>query len=74
MNPGRPMKIYDILQITARALEFSTIEQNITSDFQATAIWLLNPDVFQEIDFLPNSVTDPPNEHSEIKVNLGKIL
>jgi len=34
----------------------------------------LDPDVFQEIDFLPSSATDRPIERSEIKVNLDKTL
>ena len=34
----------------------------------------MDPDVFQEIDFLASSATNRPIERSEIKVNLDKTL
>ncbi|XP_071563109.1 uncharacterized protein [Temnothorax nylanderi] len=57
-NPGRTMTMYDIPGIVAKALPLAVTYQNIVSGFECTGISPFNPDIFQEYEFLPNSVTD----------------
>ncbi|KMQ83576.1 tigger transposable element-derived protein 6-like protein [Lasius niger] len=60
-NPGRTMTIYDIPGIVAKALPLAVTHQNIVSGFEYTRISSFNPDIFQEYEFLPSSVTDREN-------------
>ena len=60
-NPGRAMTIYDIPGIVKIALLRAVTHQNIVSGFECTGIFPFNPDVFQEYEFLPSSVTDREN-------------
>lgn len=57
-HPGRSMTIYDIPGIVAKSLPLAVTYQNIVSGFECTGISPLNPDIFQEYEFLPSSVTD----------------
>lgn len=57
-HPGRSMTIYDIPGIVAKSLPVAVPYQNIVSGFECTGISPLNPDIFQEYEFLPSSVTD----------------
>ncbi|XP_071648084.1 uncharacterized protein [Temnothorax longispinosus] len=57
-NPGRTMTMYDIPGIVAKALPLAVTYQNIVSGFECTGISPFNPDIFQEYEFLTNSVTD----------------
>lgn len=52
------MTIYDIPGIVAKSLPLAVTYQNIVSGFECTGISPLNPDIFQEYEFLPSSVTD----------------
>ncbi|XP_071575280.1 uncharacterized protein [Temnothorax nylanderi] len=60
-NPGRTMTIYDIPGIVTKALPLAVTHQNIVSGFECTGISPFNPDIFQEYEFLPSSVTDSEN-------------
>ena len=46
--------------MVARALELGASEVNIKSGSKATGIWSIDPNIFQDIDFLPSSTTDRP--------------
>lgn len=70
MNPGRPIRIYDIPAMVSRALEIGVTKINIKSGFRATAVWPIDADIFQELDFMPSATTDRPNpDHAPDEVH-----
>lgn len=60
-NPGRTMTIYDIPGIIRKALSRAATYNNIVSDFECTEISPFNKNTFQDLEFLPSSVTDRDN-------------
>ncbi|KAJ8273773.1 hypothetical protein GJAV_G00105360, partial [Gymnothorax javanicus] len=60
MNPGRTLTIYNIPSLVAKALPQAATASSISSGFECTGIWPLNPDIFSETDFAPAFVTDRP--------------
>lgn len=56
----RPMKIYDIPSIMARATPLALTPNNIMSGFRVSGIVPLNPDIFTDADFMPAYFTDRP--------------
>ncbi|KAJ8263884.1 hypothetical protein GJAV_G00142520 [Gymnothorax javanicus] len=60
MNPGRTLTIYNIPSLVAKALPQAATPSSISSGFECTGIWPLNPDIFSEADFAPAFVTDRP--------------
>ena len=61
MNPGKTVTIYDIPKIVNIAFPKAVSPHNILIGFAATGIYPLNPDIFTEIDYCPNYVTDRPD-------------
>lgn len=59
-HPGQTMTIYDIPGIISQALPLAANPSNIINGFKATGVFPFNPDVFQDIDFMPSYVTDRP--------------
>ena len=55
-----PLKYADLPSMVARALELGASEVNIKSGFKATGVWPIDPNIFQDIDFLLTSTTDRP--------------
>lgn len=68
-HPGRVMQIYDLPPIFDRALKYGATEINIQSGFRATGLVPYDRQVFQDIDFLPNTSFDRPEE----SMNAGNI-
>lgn len=68
MHPGRPIEIFDIPAMVTRALEIGATEVNVKAGFRATGIWPVEPDIFQDIDFMPSLTTDRPLEEVEMEV------
>ena len=64
-NPGRSISIYEIAELSGAAFSKAFNLENITSAFEATGIFPLNPLVFTEYDFLPSYVTERPSCSSE---------
>lgn len=60
-HPGKTMKIYDIPGMVKDSLPQALNPVNIMSGFEATGIWSLNENIFQDSDFVPSFVTDRPN-------------
>ncbi|XP_071577142.1 uncharacterized protein [Temnothorax nylanderi] len=57
-----------------KSLPLAVTYQNIVSGFECTGIYPLNPDIFQEYEFLPSSVTDremPSTSAHPEEVNLN---
>ncbi|XP_029900330.1 uncharacterized protein LOC115354206 [Myripristis murdjan] len=65
-HPGINTTIYDLPGIVAMAWPQAVTPVNVTSGFRCTGIWPFNPDVFDDDDFAPASVTDRP-EPSELE-------
>ncbi|KAB0790097.1 hypothetical protein PPYR_15584 [Photinus pyralis] len=59
-NPGKPMTIYDIPGVLAKALPLAATPNNIQNGFAVTGIWPYNRDIFTDQDFLPAEVTNRP--------------
>ena len=68
MNPGKTVTMYDIPKILNIALPQAVSPKNILSGFAATGVYPLNPDIFSEIDYCPNYVTDRPNPSCSLAV------
>ncbi|KAJ6645677.1 MFS-type transporter clz9 [Pseudolycoriella hygida] len=63
-NPGSAMTIYHIPGIVSTSLPLATTIPNIVAGFRCTGIFPLNPDVFQEVDFMPSITTDRPPQNN----------
>lgn len=74
MNPGRAIQIFDIPAMVNRALELGATEMNIKSGFRASGIWPLEPDIFQEIDFLPSETTNRPIDVDNIPTAANEVV
>ena len=57
-NPGKAMNIHDIPSTVTKALPLAATSQNIISGFECTGIVPFNPQIFQDLKFLPSSITD----------------
>lgn len=73
-NPGKPITIYNIAELSHKAFVQAFSKTNIMSGFHRTGIWPLNRNIFSEDDFLMASVTDRPleNENSQIHSDNGE--
>ena len=60
-NPGRPINIYEIAELSGAVFLKAFDLENITSAFKATGVFPLNPLVFTEDDFLRSYVTERPS-------------
>lgn len=56
----RPMTIYDIPSILARAALLALTPVNIMAGFKVSGIFPLNPEIFTDSDFMPSYFTDRP--------------
>lgn len=65
-NPAKPMTIYDIPQIVAKAYPLAFTPSNIQAGFAATGISPFNRDVFGDDEYLSSFVTDRPFPEPEI--------
>lgn len=57
-HPGMTVKFNDIPEIVNKALPLAATYKNITSGFACTGIHPFNPEIFQDIEYLPSAVTD----------------
>ena len=60
-NPGKPMSIFNILEMVAKAFPKAMTIENITGGFRATGIFPFDPNVHKPSDFVPSMVTDRPD-------------
>lgn len=59
-NPGKQITIYDVPAIEGIALSKAMIQANIIESFRCTGIWLVNRDIFSEVDFVGSLVIERP--------------
>jgi hypothetical protein len=59
-NAGRRISFYEVASLFRDAYEKTATIAKATSGFRCTGIWPFNPDVFDETEFAPSSVTDKP--------------
>ena len=64
-NPGKPLSIYEVAELSGHAFHKAFTIENITSSFRSRGIHLFNPDVFPNDAFLPALVTDIPLQLDE---------
>ena len=64
-NPGKPLSIYDVAELSGQAFQRSFTIENITSAFKSSGIHPYNPDIFTDDVFLPALVTDIPLQRDE---------
>ena len=57
-NPGKPLSIYEVAELSRHAFHKAFIIENINSSFRFSGIYSFNPDVFPNDAFLPALVTD----------------
>lgn len=61
-HPGKPMTIYEIAFCVGSAHQKALIPSNIMAAFKKCGIFPFDRDIFTEVDFLPSSVTDRPQQ------------
>ena len=66
-HPGRPITIYDIGTILCEPWKETLSISNICNGFLKTGIYPYNNQIFNDDDFRPSSVTDRPNEDSNLR-------
>lgn len=59
-HPGKPISIYDVAEIIGEAYSLSFTPKNIIKSFEATGIYPVNRDIFNDEDFVCSYVTDRP--------------
>ena len=59
-NPGRTLTIYQLAQLGGSAFIKAATPENICSGFRVSGIWPLNPDVFDNDEYLPSNTSDRP--------------
>lgn len=62
-NPGECITIYQTGKFIAESYSKACSAENILSGFRAAGVWQLNPDIFEDDDFLPAETfrsQDPP--------------
>lgn len=59
-NPGRRISFYEVASLFGDAYEKTATIGKASSGFRSTGIWPYNPDVFDQAEFAPSSVTDKP--------------
>ena len=64
-NPGKPLSIYEVAELSGHAFHEAFTIENITFSFRSSKIHPFNPDVFPNDAFLPNLVTDIPLQLDE---------
>ena len=64
-NPGKPLSIYDVAELSGQAFQRSFTIENITSAFKFSRIHPYNPDIFTDDVFLPALLTDIPLQCDE---------
>ena len=60
-NKGRPLGIYDVPHLVAKAYPKAMTPENITAGFKATGIYPHDRNIFSPDAFLPAQVTDRPD-------------
>lgn len=69
-NPGKPVTIYDIGEIVGVAFHKVMTPSNITNAFKKCGIFPFDRELFDDLDFLPSSVTDRPCPDCEAREDL----
>ena len=64
-NPGKPLSIYEVAELSGHAFYKAFTIENITSSFKSNRFYFFNPDVFPNDAFLPALVTDIPLQLDE---------
>ena len=64
-NPGKPLSMYEVAELSSHAFHKAITIENITSSFRSSGIHPFNPDVFPDDAFLPALVTDIPLQLDE---------
>ena len=64
-NPGKPLSIYDVVELSGQAFQRSFTIENITSAFKPSGIHPYNSDIFTDDVFLPALVADIPLQRDE---------
>lgn len=70
-QPGKPIQIYDIPELSKDAFEKAFTPSNISSGFRRTGIYPFNENTFDNDDFLGAFVTDRDYENSQIETSLS---
>jgi len=60
-NPGKTISLYDIGELSGKAIVKALTPENILAGYRKTGIFPFDANIFQESDFLPAYVTDPPD-------------
>ena len=60
-HPGRPVTVFEICQFFGKAYGQSATVGNAVNGFRKTALFSVNPLVFDDSEFEPANVTDRPN-------------
>lgn len=64
-HPGRTVGLYQVASIFGKAYETAATVRNITSGFEKTGIYPLNPHIFPEDMYLPSEVTENELNNNE---------
>ncbi|KAJ2945327.1 hypothetical protein O0L34_g9416 [Tuta absoluta] len=57
-NPGKQVTIYNVAECVGQAYQKAMTPINISAAFKKCGIFPFNPDIFEDIDFMPSEVTD----------------
>jgi len=59
-NPGKTIGLYDVGELSAKAMLRAVTPENIMAGYKKTGIYPMDVNIFQDADFLPAYVTDRP--------------
>jgi len=70
--PGRRVTDYDLCELFTPAYQRAASIEKAVNGFKCSGIFPLNPDVFDDEDFAPSSVTEIPNPHEPTASQAGQ--
>ena len=71
-DPGKPITMYDIPDISKQAIPLAATPNNIQKGFLATGVAPFNPNIFTEEEYLPSFTTDRPLAEDEESTNAAE--
>ena len=74
VHPGRPVTIFQICQLFGKAYGQAATVGNVVNGFCKTALFPVNPLVFDDSEFQPADVTDRPNPMEDEDVHTVREL
>lgn len=73
-HPGRTVTLYQIAEIFGQAYAQTATMEKALNAFKMCGIWPLNPNIFNDLDFLPSTVTDQSHLYNQENIMTNTLV